>query len=171
MTKTQKEVLEEMNEELKINLGAGRERLKGWKSLDVNPKSPPKRVDTTYGALSTDDLPDIVSVLPKIPVPSGSVNMLRSRDLLMDYESAGFSIARLGREIRRVLKKGGKMITIEVPGFERSLSPYLRVVSVVPGGVAPYFKGMSKEGLKEEGIEWGAVPGGHRYLVTTYIKD
>ena len=166
-----------MDEELKINLGAGHERFRGWKSLDIDPRNPSRRVDTTQakgGELRADEVPDIISVLPKIPVPTESVSMLRSKDLLMDYESAGFSIPRLGREIRRVLKKGGRVITIEVAGFERALKPYLRIVSVRPGSVAPYIKDMIREGGYKTDAELEEAEGvgfGGRYFVTMYIKD
>lgn len=140
-------------EELKVNLGAGRERFKGWRSLDLPPEA-----NVSFEAAEGDVTltPDIVSELPRIPLGSGSVSVFRSKDLLMDYHAEGYSISRLGREVRRVLRKGGRMITIEVPGFERALSPHLRVVSVVPGALIPY--------MQEE-------EPGSRFFVTVYVKD
>jgi len=119
-----------MNKNLKVNLGAGGERIRGWKSLDLPVDAPGRKV--------VDLTPDIVATLPKIPLPSNSVSMFRSKDLLMDYQMFSDlpfkqSIDKLGREIRRVLKSGGKLITIEQPELSRALAKYLRIVSVVPG--------------------------------------
>lgn len=157
---------------MRINLGAGRERFKGWKSLDLPPEENVSFKDPKGDITLT---PDIVSRLPSIPVPSRSVDMLRTKDLLMDYQMLGSdypiekSMSLLGHEIRRVLKRGGRLITIEHPSLSKAFSPYLRIVSIVPGATPHYLKGMSKEEREAEGIE-EEVPGG-RFLVTTYVKD
>ena len=136
-------------EGLRINLGAGAERIKGWKSLDL----PPENV-AEFGLMRPEGVltPDIVATLPHIPLPVNSVAAYRSRDLLMHYAEEGLDFAELGREIKRTLKPGGVLITIENKGFERKLGRWLRIASIVPGRRVPY---------KPE----------TRFLVTTYVKD
>ena len=134
---------------LRVNLGAGGEVIEGWKSLDL----PPEKIKE-FGLMRPEGVlaPDIAAVLPHIPLPDNSVSAFRSRDLLMHYEAEGLDFTELGREIRRTLKPGGVLITIENRGFERKLGRWLRVASIVPGRQIPY--------MPEK-----------RFLVTTYIKD
>ena len=140
--------LEEMRDAaLKVNVGAGREKIKGWVSFDLPPEE-----NVTYTDVGVT--PDIVGDAMDLPFEDDSVDILRTRDLLMDFEAeeAG-RLPALAREFYRVLKPGGRLITIEIRGFHRKFSGPLRIESIRKGGRVPY------------------LPRGGRFLVTTYVKD
>lgn len=145
---------------LRVNLGAGKEVIKGWKSLDLPPEQNPSFEDITL-------TPDIVADLPNIPLPDNSVSTFRTKDLLMDYQMASDlpinqSLDALGSEIRRCLKPGGRLITIEVPPLSKAFAKYLRVVSITPGALLPYFEKTPKRSHS---------PRARRFRVTVYVKE
>jgi len=176
MNREQRETQREMNEVLKVNIGAGRERFKGWKSLDLPPEE-----NATFTAKAGDVTltPDIVAELPVLPFDNESVSMLRMRDFATDYEW-GFgrqqwskSQKLLGEELYRVLKKGGKLIVIDVPGTFAWLSQYFRRVSVHTGGRPAWLS--EKQWLSASEAWSKEMPKfrktGGRFVVTTYVKD
>ena len=132
-------------EGLKVNLGAGEEVIRGWKSFDL----PPER-NVTYDNVTIT--PDFVGELPHLPFADNSVAAFRTRDLLMTYNAEGYSMSELGREVYRCLKPGGKLVTIENPGFERAFGRWLRITSISLGRRVPYLPK-------------------RRFRVTTYVKQ
>ena len=131
---------------VRVNVGAGREHLPSMLSFDFPPEA----------NISFDDMeitPDIVGDAMDLPFEDASVDLLRTRDLLLDFEADDPGrIPALGREFRRVLRPGGRLITIETPGFERKFGRLLRIESLRRGSRVPYLERA-------------------RFYVTTYVKD
>ena len=126
-----------------VNLGAGMERLPGFRRLDMPPKEQMYNYDTTVypaATITAENLtPDIIAELPNLPFPDGSVDVFRMRDVLiyLDLEDR----KQLGRELRRCLKPGGTFIAIEHTGDERAFSRYLTIKSVERAGKVHYGTG------------------------------
>jgi len=118
---------------LKVNLGAGFERVPGFLSLDMLPE---ESITYEKGAMPK---PDIVAEMPDLPFDDESVDVFRMRDVLVEQDLPFQKL--LGREVKRCLKPGGLFVVIEHEGFKRAFSPLLKMKSSEQGGKVPYGPG------------------------------